>query len=116
MDALNSTLNKCVFDNARIESMFKKKTTHSSHTSHTPHIQNGHHGDHSHHAYMYANVYRCSFCGRKGHVSRFCYDRLNVTNNQVWVKRTNNPGPTKIWVPKSPHSHVDIGISQVQPT
>ena len=92
--------------------MFKKKTTHSLHTSHTPHTHNGHQGDHSHHAYMYANVYSCSFCGRKGHVSKFCYDRLNVRNNQVWVKKTNPTGPKRIWVPKSPHLIGDVGTSK----
>jgi hypothetical protein len=112
MNVLSSTLSKCAIDHVKLESLFKKKNTHSSHVSHSSHA---HHGNHSHHAHIYSNIYVCSFCGRKGHVSKFCYDRLNVTNNQVWVKRTNNPGPTKIWVPKLPHSHVDIGTSQVQP-
>jgi hypothetical protein len=87
-------LRKCAFDHASWN-LSKKKNTNPHHVSHAPHTHT-HHNDHSHHAVMYNNVYLCSFCGRKGHVSRFCYDRLNIRNNQVWIKKTNKSGPYKI--------------------
>ena len=76
MNELSSTLSKCAFDNEKLEFMFRKKTTHSSlaahssHTSHISHAHHAHHKNHTHHAYMYENVYTCTFCGRKGHLSR----------------------------------------------
>jgi hypothetical protein len=116
MNVLSSTLSKCAFDNVKLESMFKKKNTHSPHVSHASHSHHIHQGDHSHHAHIYANIYHCTFCGRNGHINKFYFDRLNKNNSSVWVKKTNISRPNKIWVPKSPHSHVDIGTSQVQPT
>ena len=115
MNELSSTLSKCAFDNEKLEFMFRKKTTHSSHashsshTSHVSHAHHAHHKNHTHHAYMYENVYTCTFCGRKGHLSRFCYDRLHLNNGRTWVKKTNPIGPNKIWVPKSPHYVGDVG-------
>jgi hypothetical protein len=113
MNELSSTLNKYAFDNSKIETLVKKKLTHTSQASHNSHT---HKSNHSHHAYMYTNVYKCAFCGRKGHISKFCYDRLNVRNNNTWVKKTNTSGPKSIWVPKSSQKIVDIGTNQVQPT
>jgi len=119
MNDLSSTLSKCAFDNAKLESMFRKKPTLSSHTSHISHASHAHHvhhNNHTHHAFMYANVYNCTFCGRKGHISKFCYDRLNMSNTSIWVKKTNTTRPKRMWVPKSSQCHVDVGTKQVKPT
>jgi len=57
---------------------------------------------HAHHAHthgsMYASVYACTHCGCKGHLAKFCYDRLNVSNfanKNVWVRKGANPGGPK---------------------
>ena len=53
---------------------------------------------HVHHAHthdtMYAHVYTCTHCERKGHLVKFCYDRINVSNfanKFVWVRKGANP-------------------------
>ena len=43
----------------------------------------------AHHAFMYVNVYSYTYCDRKGHLAEFCYDKLNVSNSHVWVRKTN---------------------------
>ena len=50
------------------------------HTSHTHHA-------HTHHNHMYTRVYKCTHCGRKGHLTKFCYDTINsinFANKNVW--------------------------------
>ena len=103
----------------RLESLFSKKQT--------PHV----HAHHSHHAFAYVarhdhththkhpKVYKCIHCGRKGHLAKFCFDKMhhvNFANKNVLklVKepkhsayynvpyKTNPQGPKKIWVPKPP--------------
>ena len=114
MNCLSSTLSKCAFNHSRLESLFSKKQT--------PHV----HAHHTHHAYAYVarhdhtpthkhpKVYTCTHCGRKGHLAKFCYDKLhhsNFANNKnFWVPYKTNPkGPKKIWVPKSPPCVFDVG-------
>ena len=53
---------------------------------------------HAHHAHthdsLYAHVYTCTHCGHKGHLAKFCYDRINVSNfanKFVWVRKSANP-------------------------
>ena len=71
------------------------------------------HAHHGHNHDMYAHVYTCTHCGRKGHLARFCYDHLhieNLANNLVWVRKDTNPrGPTRKWVPKSTSLIFDVG-------
>ena len=57
----------------RLESIFRKKHISHMHT-HTPWHT------HTHHAHKYAHMYTCSYCGRKGHLTKFCFDRVNSTN------------------------------------
>ena len=106
MDCLSSTLSSCAFNHNRLESLFSKKQT--------PHI----HAHHPHHAYDFVarhdhtnthkhnKVYVCTHCGRKGHLTKFCFDKLHVlnfANKDVWVPYKTNPkGPKRKWVPKSP--------------
>jgi len=63
---------------------------------------------------MHARVYTCTHCGRKGHLVRFCFDRLNsinFANNNVWIPFVSNPrGPKKKWVPKSSSLAFDVGV------
>jgi len=63
---------------------------------------------------MYARVYTCTHCGRKSHLERFCYDRLNsvnFANNNVCIRKGANPhGLNKIWVPKFTLIVFDVGV------
>jgi len=88
--------------------------TQAQHT-HTHHAHNAHHAHnvhHAHHVFMYAKVYSCTYCGRKGHLAKFYYDKLNVSNNHAWVQKTNILGPKKIWVSKLASLLNDISMRQ----
>ena len=65
---------------------------------------------------MYARVYTCTHCDRKGHLAKFCFDRLyssKFANKNVWVPIVTNPHrpKRKIWEPKSPPLIFDVGVS-----
>ena len=66
------------------------------------------------HNTMYAHVYTCTHCGRKGHLTKFCFDRINdsnFANRFVWVRKGANPhGPNKVWVSKSTPITFDVGV------
>jgi len=108
---LGSTLSQYAMNHTRLESMFRK--------IHTPHIQE-HPSQHTHashvhiHDTMYAHVYTCTRCGRKGRLAKFCYDRiknLHFANKFVWVRKGANPyGPKKVWVPKFTPIVFDVGV------
>ena len=97
-------LKKCEFDKTRLEVMYPKRytlkkhvqTIHVHHTTHThtpksQHIQTHYarqtthtkhvHTPHSH----YGRVYSCTYCGRKDHLAKFCFDRINASNDHIWV-------------------------------
>ena len=63
---------------------------------------------------MHPRVYKCTHCGRKGHLAKFCYDKinsLNFANKNVWVSNHANPrGPKRKWVPKSQPLVFDVGV------
>ena len=85
--------------------MFSKKQTPHVHAHHS-HAY-AHFARHNHtHTHMHLRVYKCTHCGRKGHLAKFCYDKinaLNFANKNVWVPYKTNPqGPKRKWVPKSP--------------
>ena len=74
-------------NHTQLESMFLEK--------HTPHIH-AHKPQHTYadhtHTYdsMYAHVYTCTHCGLTGHLARFYYDGINITNfaeKFVWVRK-----------------------------
>ena len=79
---------------------------HQSRHTHASHI-------HTHNT-MYAHVYICTHCGCKGHLAKFCYDRIhniNFANKFVWVRKGANPdGPKKVWVPKSTPIVFDVSV------
>ena len=77
--------------------MFRKKHTPDIHAHHSRHT----HASHVHtHDTMYAHVYTYIHCGRMGHLTMFCYNRLhnsNFANKFIWVKKCANPhGPKKV--------------------
>ena len=77
VDCLGSTLSQCVMDHKRLEFIFRKK--HASHIH--AHKSRHTHAYHAHtHDSLYANVYICTHCGRKSHLTKFCYDRINALN------------------------------------
>jgi len=41
---------------------------------------------------------------------KFYYDRLNITNDRIWVHKTNNIGLKKIWASKSTNVLSDVGM------
>jgi len=82
-------------NHTRLESIFRKK--------HAPHIY-AHpprrtHASHVHtHDTMYARVHTCTHYGRKGHLAKFYYDRLNNLNfvsKNAWVRKGANPSEPK---------------------
>ena len=73
------------------------------------------HASHVHaHNTMYAHVYTCTHCGRKGHLAKYCYDKIhdvNLATKFVWVRKGANPhGPNKVWVPKVTLILFDVGV------
>ena len=66
----------------------------------------------SHHAFMHGRVYTCTYCGRKGHLIKFYFDKLNSSNDHIWVLKANTIGPKKIWVPESTNLLLDVGTHQ----
>ena len=111
VDCLGSTLSKCIKNHTQLESIFHKK--------HAPHIH-AHKSQHTHashvhtHDTMYARVYTCTHCGRKCHLIKFCYDRLNIlkfSNKFVWVRKSANLHRLKkVWVPKVTPIAFDVGV------
>ena len=67
--------------------------------------------------YGSGRIYICTHCGRKGHLKKFCYAKLNMSNKHVWVRQDTNPkGPKKIWVPKDTPNLIDTGGSSSSKT
>ena len=58
------------------------------------------------HDTLYASVYTCTHCGRKSHLAKFCYDKINISNfanKFVWVKKgANLHGPKRYGYQNSP--------------
>ena len=110
MDCLGSTLSQCAKSHTRMESLFRKKQVPIMHAHPSRHT----HAPHGHHHTLYAHVYTCTHCGRKGHLAKFCYDRIhgdNLANNFVWVRKGANPhGPKRVWVPKTTPSVFHVGV------
>ena len=62
----------------------------------------------------YAYAYTCTHCGCKGHLTKFCYDKIydsNFANKFVWVRKGANPhGPKRVWVLKvTPIFDIGVG-------
>ena len=56
----------------------------------------------------------CTRCGRKGHLAKFYFDRINdsnFANRFVWVRKGANPhGPNRVWAPKATLILFDVGV------
>ena len=80
IDCLSSTLNNCAFNHKRLETLFSKKQVSHVHAHHPQHAY-AHFARHDHtHTHMHPRVYKCTHCGRKGYLAKFCYDRVNSLN------------------------------------
>ena len=120
INTLGNVLKKCKFDKTKLKAMFSKKKSSKKHihTTYAPtsksHTKHAHilHAYHTHHAFVCGRVYSCTYCGQKGHLAKFCFDRINASNNYVWVRSTNVTGPKKIWVLKSTTQLFDISTHQ----
>ena len=88
-------------------------THHAKHATHSKlaHVSYVHH-IHTHHAFMSGRVYSYTYCGRNGHLAKFCFDCINASNDYVWVRKTSTIGLKKIWVPKLTTSLLNIGTHQ----
>ena len=105
MDCLSSTLSTCAFNHTKLESLFSKKQTPHIHAHH--HNAYAHFAHHDHkHTHMHSKVYKCTHCGRKGHLAKFYFNKIshiNFANKNIWVPYKTNPqGPKRKWVP-NPH-------------
>jgi len=111
IDSLGSTLSDCVSCHTRLESLFQKKQVLSLH-AHPPRYTHATHNQ-NHHT-LYAHVCTCTHCGRKGHLAKFCYDRIhdvNLATKFVWVRKgTNSHGPKRTWVRKTTPIVFDVGV------
>jgi len=119
-------LKDCAFNTKKLEEKFSKKHTsqvkdshakiphaHTTHKSSHVHAHNSHaHKSHTHYAFKYGRVYRWTYCGKNGHLAKFCYDQVHRTNNLVWVNEDNSLGPKKMWLPKSSPKLFDVGTHQ----
>jgi len=111
VDCLGSTLSQCTMNHTRLESMFRKKHAPHMH-AHKPRHTHTHHA-HTHDS-MYALVYTCTHCGHKGHLAKFYYDRIHISNfanKFIQVRKGANPhGPNKVWIPKFTPIVLDVGV------
>ena len=124
---MSSTLSNCAFNHKRLECLFSKKQAPHVHAHH-PHHAYAYVARHDHnHTHKHSKVYKCTHCGRKGHLAKFCFDKLhhiNFANNKNVLKfvkepkhfannnvpyKTNPQGPKKKWVPKPPPCVFDVG-------
>ena len=94
--------------------MFSKKQTPHIHAHHNHAFAYVARHDHNH-THKHPKVYKCTHCGRKGNLAKYCYDKLDhfnfAKNKNFWVpyNKTNPKGPKKIWVPRPPHFAFDVG-------
>jgi len=112
---LSSTLNSCAFNHSKLESLFSKKPTPHAHAhAHHAHAYGAQH-DHNHTHKHHAKVYTCTYCGRKGHLAKYCFDKKPhlyfAKYYRFWdpYKNANPKGPKKTWVPKPPPFDFDVG-------
>ena len=97
-------------NHTRLESMFLKKHTPYIHAHKTRYT----HAYHAHTHDLYANVYTCTHCGHKGHLIKFCYDRMrnsNFAKKFVWVRKcANSHAPKKVWIPRFTPIVFDVSV------
>ena len=76
VNCLDSTLSQSATDHKRLEFMFREKYVSYMHAHPSRHT----HAHHSHtHDFIHANMYTCTHYKCKGHLIKFCYDRINIS-------------------------------------
>jgi len=112
INSLSSTLSSCAFNHTRLEFLFSKKQTPHIHAHHHHAYAYVAHHDHPH-THKHTKVYKCTHCGRKGHLAKFYFDKINhinFANKNVWVPYKTNPkGSKRKWVSKPPPCVFDVG-------
>ena len=111
---MSSTLSSCAFNHKKLETLFSKKQVPNIHAHHSHHAY-AHFARHDHtHAHMHPRVYTCTHCGCKGHLAKFCFDKIhhiNFAKKNDWVSLDANPRrPKRKWVLKSPPCVFDVGV------
>ena len=100
-------MSTCAFNHTRLESLFSKKKTPHVHAHHPHAYAYVARHDHNHtHTHVHPKVYKCTHCGRKGYLAKFCYDKisaLNFANKNVWVPYKANPQGPKENGYQNPH-------------
>ena len=113
IDCLSSTLSNYAFNLNILETLFQKKQAPHVHAHHPWHTY-AHFAHHDHtHSHMHVRVYKCTHCGRKCHLAKFYFvkiNHINFANKNVWAPYDANLcGPKRKWVPKSPLLVFDVG-------
>ena len=72
------------------------------------------HGIHILPTYIHTTPCMLMYCGRKGHLAKFYYDKVqnvNFANKFVWVRKGANPhGPKIVWIPEATPILFDVGV------
>ena len=74
---------------------------HKSRHTHASHVYT--------HNTMYVHVYTCTHYGRKGHLAKFCYDKIhdvNLATKFIWVRKGSNPPWTQKSMGTKDHPYV----------
>ena len=72
-------MSNCAFNHSRLETLFQKKQAPHVH-AHNPRHTYAHYAHIHTHSQMHARVYKCTHCGRKGHLAKFYFDKINHVN------------------------------------
>ena len=64
----------------------KSQHIHTHHTRHATHTKHAY-TPHTHHAFIYGRVYSYTYCGWKGYLAKFCFDRINASNDHICVRK-----------------------------
>ena len=104
---MSLTLSSCAFNHKNLETLFSKKQVPNVH-AHYSHHAYAYVARHDHtHTHKHSKVYKCTHCGRKGHLAKFCYDKINAinfANKNVWVPNETPPWTQKKMDTKIPTS------------
>ena len=80
INCLSSTLSNCAFNHSKLETLFSKKQAPHVHAHH-PRNTYAYFAHHDHtHSHVHSRVYKCTHCDCKGHLAKFCYDKINSIN------------------------------------
>jgi len=87
-----------------LKSIFQKKQVSHVHA----------HTSRAHHAHTHARVHMYTLWPQRS-FGTFCYNKVNISNAGVWVRKSANPeGPKKILIPKSAQIVFDVGVGSLK--